>query len=228
MNCLRKFIRETIVIEQQRHFQHAIESKYALAKINVSRGKTFIVYNVDSFYKFVEYCESQHYDFSDDFISSTFKILANNFKNYIEKNDHIVVASVGFEKSTRENETCNNANEITHAVSVPGSKMGIVAYESAMFYSKDGIYPDRTSITNAAKSIWKKYSERSDVDMKKLTDCSMQSDDYLNFSYSLKSKPMGLEQLEQNHTELCAKFKEEYLEDFLLDCSNTLFFSAKR
>ena len=108
---------------------------------------------------------------------------------------------------------CYGKGIIGRAASVPGSGLGPAAYEAAMWYA-GGLTSDREETSDLAGGVWLKYKQRADsgeidaLPFDDLTnpqtpptedDCEMQDRDWLNYSYRLKSKPPGLDELERNH-----------------------------
>jgi len=109
--------------------------------------------------------------------------------------------------------SCYGKGIVRKAASVPGSGMGPAAYEAAMWYA-DGLTSDRQETSRLAGSVWFRYKQRADageLDALRFDDvsdpqtpppeddCALQDRDWLNYSYRLKSKPPGLDELEKNH-----------------------------
>jgi len=70
-----------------------------------------------------------------------------------------VIAGVVYNK---EPGSCNDAGVIEISVSHPDYKAGPVAYELAM-WKAGSLAPDRENVSQSAKKVWQKYSQREDI-----------------------------------------------------------------
>ena len=111
---------------------------------------------------------------------------------------------------------CYGSGVVTASASERGSKMGPAAYEAAMWYA-GGLTSDRNQTRARARNVWAVYKTRSDsgeIEARQFDDvnnpktppeeddCEMKSDggnSPMNFSYKHKSKPAGLDEMENNH-----------------------------
>lgn len=109
---------------------------------------------------------------------------------------------------------CWNAGEIKFAAAQKG--YGPLMYELAMSDFENGLFPDRLSTSDAARNVWKKYTQRADVAKKpfddkskpktppKEDDCKMIPDfdgdeAYLNQAYIGRGDAAGKSQMIQLH-----------------------------
>lgn len=116
------------------------------------------------------------------------------------------------------NEPCNDAASVAMSVSFEGSGMGPAAYDIAMWRSKGGLTSDRADVSQSARSVWKKYDKRTDIEKNKFDniekpktlptedDCTLYKGvPELNKSYKILSKPAGLDSMIARHNEFLDK-----------------------
>ena len=115
-------------------------------------------------------------------------------------------------------EPCNDAASVAMSVSFEGSGMGPAAYDIAMWHSKGGLTSDRADVSQSARSVWKKYNKRTDIEKTEFDniekpktlptedDCTLHKGmPELNKSYKILSKPVGLDSMIARHNEFLDK-----------------------
>jgi len=230
-DIIRNYIRSVLLQEQGQYFQKAKQSGYAITMIEDPDSfddHYVILYDTGTFSEFLVYTKENGLDPKD----------IHKYRNDFKKD--IAIASVSFYPKKY---TCYDHATVASASAVPGAKMGIVAYESALYYATKkwgGLFADRGSVSDSALSVWKKYSLRSDVKKNKFDnienpqtpepedDCKFKDDDVLNYSYSLFTKPAELDELEAAHKIFMSnsKYSENIIHQVLLKFSSKLFLSV--
>ena len=148
----------------------------------------------------------------------------------------VIRASVVYE---RNDEPCNDAASVAMSVSFEGSGMGPAAYDIAMWCSKGGLTSDRADVSQSARSVWKKYSKRTDVEKTEFDnienpktipdedDCTLhKGSPTLNRSYKILSKPAGLGSMIARHNKFLDKTTADgvkHLNSNLSSASRMLF-----
>lgn len=193
---LKSFI-NAVITEQQKYFNIAAERDYAIMLFQRGVVYNCILYDVEE----VE------------------TLIDNKLFNYVDDiKSNPVVAYVSF--LPNQHNKCYNGAEVMMSAARKDSKMGIVAYESALYYATrdfGGLYADRSKPSSSALEVWKKYAERSDVEHLHFDDienpktpppnddCQLVSPSgkksmlYIDNVYRLKEKPSALSSLEASH-----------------------------
>lgn len=236
MKTIKNYIKQ-VLLEQEKYFKQASESKYAFARydrLDATDEEEFYVYDATAFEQFLEHLENNHADINS-LTSFDLEDFYEDFKK--QYNKPILISFVGIMGMQYK---CYDHAQVRSSAAVNGSKMGIVAYDAAMFYATQdygGLFPDRESLSGAAKSVWKKYDARTDIEKLKFDDiknpktppleddCDVydENDEYLNYSYVMKKKPQHLDVLEQNHELAKQKFGDNQIMNVLQVLASALF-----
>ena len=202
---IRQLIREMLLQEAQSPTAKAASAGLAVC----------VVGSPDSAGHLMIYDPQIVYRLANEYEGAGLPIDYNMIQDSIDE-EPIVRSGVGW---TMDPEPCNGAKVVTKAASVEGSGMGPSAYEAAVWYT-GGLASDRIETSQLAGHVWSRYYDREDVMRSpfddiddpqtppKEDDCRLQDRPFLNYSYSMKSKPPGLDVLERNHEE-CEKFCQE-------------------
>lgn len=230
---LKQFV-EMILNESSSQVPNA--SKKSLASFLKKKGShnDVVVYDPSVLKKIIDLQKSD--------IQKSKRIWISEYEKKIS--EYVVLSGMRFGPPQQDAGQSWGALEVYFSVSRPGSKMGPVAYDIAMYYATKfagGLMSDRYSVTDSAKSIWKKFKDsREDVEKKKfdnkddpktepkIDDSKHQEDDVLNYDYQLQEKPHGLDQLEANHQKVLEYFKSlggdtSVLENLIIDNFSNLF-----
>lgn len=152
-----------------------------------------------------------------------------DLKNFSNLSINPVIAFVFWSNDPEEN-NCEDSGVITYSASKEGSKMGPIPYEYSLWASKKGITPDRRAVTKYARSVWKKYAERPDVEKRNFSKdagCVIHNDELLDKVYSIKSLGAPFRNLTNRHSSFISKMWNTAfgfdLTKFLIGCAMSLF-----
>lgn len=150
--------------------------------------------------------------------------LATELPAYGEGGGDITKVIYGYLDVKPHKGDCWNAGEIKFSAAQKG--YGPLMYELAMSDFENGLFPDRLSTSDAARNVWKKYAQRSDVAKKpfddaknpktppKADDCKMIPDfdgeeAYLNQAYMGHGDRGGKAQMMQQHKDTVATIADQ-------------------
>lgn len=189
--ALRKAIR--LILEAAATSEIAISTGLALMKKQESKGRNIYVLYVPSLVE--QMLESGKIESSE-----------------------ISKAIFGFMTVKSHKDECWNAGEVKLSAAQKG--YGPLMYQYVMNDYAGGLFPDRGSVSDAARAVWQKYNQRSDTQKNKfddvtnpitpepIDDCdltrgtSVDGDDaYLNYAYDAPGDASGRSTLMNNHEE---------------------------
>jgi len=220
MKIIQKYI-EQVLLEQDKYFKTASESDYAIMLFQRGAVYNCILYDTNDVEALIH-----NQDFNSNAVVNP------------------VVAYVSF--LPNQHNKCHNGAEVLMSAARKDSKMGIVAYESALYYATQqfgGLYADRSTPSGSALEVWKKYSERPDVEHLRFDDvenpktpppnddCHLASkgkkrlSSFIDNVYRLKEKPSALSSLESSHEKFINSgvIKEEEFKKQMKTFASNLF-----